>query len=141
MYRLHKALKESSGADQAVYEAYSVVSNDIAVMFWKNTVGKKTAVFIKQCYWVIPRLREKDTLDLYQQRDRPFAGSQPRRIVTDRWWNVSASWQKDRRFPCFGIIGCGFVISYGIFTGSSGSAIRAVLAICCLWLQQSGTDL
>ena len=26
------------------------------------------------------------------------------------------------------------MISYGIFTGSSGSAIRAVLMICCLWL-------
>lgn len=37
-------------------------------------------------------------------------------------------------FRAAGILGGGFVVSYGIFTGSSGSAIRAVLMICCLWL-------
>ena len=33
-----------------------------------------------------------------------------------------------------GLIGGGLVITYGILTGSSGSALRAVIMICCLWL-------
>ena len=33
-----------------------------------------------------------------------------------------------------GLIASGFVISYGILTGSSGSAQRAVIMILCLWL-------
>lgn len=37
-------------------------------------------------------------------------------------------------FKAAGILGGSFVISYGIFTGSGGSAVRAVLMICCLWL-------
>ena len=36
-----------------------------------------------------------------------------------------------------GILGAVMVISYGIMTGSSGSAIRAVIMIMCLWLAAS----
>ena len=36
-----------------------------------------------------------------------------------------------------GILGAVMVISYGIMTGSSGSAIRAVIMIICLWLAAS----
>ena len=36
-----------------------------------------------------------------------------------------------------GILGAVMVISYGVMTGSSGSAIRAVIMIICLWLAAS----
>ncbi len=98
-------------------------------------MGKEDSSIYKAMLLGDTSFMEKDTLDLYRSSGIAHLLAVSGQHLSLIGGGMYLLLRKTvGGFRASGIIGCGFVISYGIFTGSSGSAIRAVLMICCLWL-------
>ena len=129
-----KALKESSGADQPFMRLILWFRRYCSHVL-EEYGGKEDSSIYKAMLLGDTSFMEKDTLDLYRSSGIAHLLAVSGQHLSLIGGGMYLLLRKTvGGFRASGIIGCGFVISYGIFTGSSGSAIRAVLMICCLWL-------
>ncbi len=129
-----KALRECSGADRPfmrlILRLRRYCSHILDQYCEKEDSGIYKAVLLGDTSFM-----EADTLDLYRS-----SGIAHLLAVSGQHLSLigGGMYLLFRRtiggFRTAGILGSSFVISYGIFTGSSGSATRAVIMICCMWL-------
>lgn len=129
-----KALKESSGADQPFMRLILWFRRYCSHVL-EEYGGKEDSSIYKAMLLGDTSFMETDTLDLYRSSGIAHLLAVSGQHLSLIGGGMYLLLRKTvGGFRASGIIGGGFVISYGIFTGSSGSAIRAVLMICCLWL-------
>lgn len=129
-----KALKESSGADRPfmrlILRFRKYCSHVLEQYCEKEDSGIYRAILLGDSSFM-----ESDTLDLYRSSGIAHLLAVSGQHLSLIGGGMYLLLRKTiGGFRAAGILGGGFVVSYGIFTGSSGSAIRAVLMICCLWL-------
>lgn len=129
-----KALKESSGADRPfmrlILSFRKYCSHVLEQYCEKEDSGIYRAILLGDSSFM-----ESDTLDLYRSSGIAHLLAVSGQHLSLIGGGMYLLLRKTiGGFRAAGILGGGFVVSYGIFTGSSGSAIRAVLMICCLWL-------
>ncbi len=129
-----KALKESSGADRPFMRLVlwfrRYCSRILDQYCEKEDSGIYKAVLLGDTSFM-----ENETMDLYRSSGIAHLLAVSGQHLSLIGGGLYLLLRKTiGGFRAAGILGGSFVISYGIFTGSSGSALRAVFMICCLWL-------
>lgn len=129
-----KALKESWGADRPFMRVI-LRFRKYCSRILEQYCEKEDSSIYKAVLLGDTSFMEADTLDLYRSSGIAHLLAVSGQHLSLIGGGIYLFLRKTiGGFKAAGILGGSFVISYGIFTGSGGSAVRAVLMICCLWL-------
>ncbi len=129
-----KALKESKGADRPFMQLILRVRKYCSRILEQYCEKEDSSIY-KAVLLGDTSFMEADTLDLYRSSGIAHLLAVSGQHLSLIGGGIYLLLRKTvGGFKAAGILGGSFVISYGIFTGSGGSAVRAVLMICCLWL-------
>ena len=129
-----KALKESWGADRPFMRVI-LRFRKYCSRILEQYCEKEDSSIYKAVLLGDTSFMEADTLDLYRSSGIAHLLAVSGQHLSLIGGGIYLLLRKTiGGFKAAGILGGSFVISYGIFTGSGGSAVRAVLMICCLWL-------
>lgn len=129
-----KALKESRGADRPfmrlILKMRGYCGRVLEKYCEKEDIGIYKAILLGDTSFI-----ETDILDMYRASGIAHLLAVSGQHLSLIGGGMYLLFRKTiGGFRTAGILSGSFVISYGIFTGSSGSTFRAVFMICCLWL-------